>query len=153
MELYVKKFSELTVDELYQLLRLRAEVFVVEQGCPYVDPDDRDRDAIHIWLQDGDGIQAYLRLMAEGVESEYPSIGRVIAVRRRCGLGSRVVAEAIRIAQEVYHPKGIYLESQVYARSLYEKLGFRQTSDEFLIDGIPHIAMLFDCIAPDTRIG
>ena len=146
MELLVKRFSELSTAELYRLLKLRVSVFVVEQNCPYMELDDRDQEAVHLWLEDESGIQAYLRLMDRGVESEHPSIGRVIAVKRRCGLGSRILAEGIRAAKEVYRPEKLYLEAQVYARAFYEKQGFRQVSEPFLEDGIPHIRMLLDCL-------
>ena len=148
MELRVKRFGELTLDELYRLLQLRVAVFVVEQNCPYMELDDRDQAAIHVWLEDEEGIQAYLRLMDRGVESEYVSIGRVIAVKRRRGLGSRILAEGVRIAGEVFGAESIYLEAQVYAEGLYEKQGFRRISEPYPEDGIPHVRMLLDCGGP-----
>lgn len=145
MELSIKTFRELSTDELYKLLRLRVSVFVVEQECPYMELDDRDQAALHLWLEDEDGVQAYLRVMDRGAESEYVSIGRVIAVRRRRGLGSRILSEGIRAAKERFHADRIYLEAQVYAKGLYEKQGFRVISEPFLEDGIPHVKMLLDC--------
>lgn len=142
--LFKKSFNELTADELYRILKLRVSVFVVEQNCNYMELDDRDRDAVHVWIEDENGIKAYLRVMDRGVESEYVSIGRVIAVERRCGWGSRILEEGIRAAKEFYNADKIYLESQVYAEGLYEKLGFRRISDEFLDVGIPHVKMLLD---------
>ena len=144
MRLYRKRFQELTTEELYGILKLRVDVFVVEQNCPYRELDDRDQDAVHVWLQDEDGILAYLRVMDRGIENESVSIGRVVAAKRRCGLGSRVLAEGIRAAKEVFLADSIYLEAQVYAKDLYEKQGFRQISEEFLLDGIPHVRMLLD---------
>ena len=144
MELHIKRFGELTTDELYRLLKLRVAVFVVEQQCPYMELDDRDQEAVHLWLEDDEGVQAYLRLMDRGVESEYVSLGRVIAAKRRQGLGSRILAEGVRAAEELFHADALYLEAQVYARGLYEKQGFRQISEEYLEDGIPHIKMLRD---------
>ncbi len=144
MELHVKRYDELTKDELYALLRLRVAVFVVEQNCPYQELDGRDRAAVHVWLEDADGIAACLRVMDRGVESADVSIGRVVAARRRQGLGSRVLREGIRVAREVFGADRIYLEAQVYARRFYERQGFRQASEEFLEDGIPHIRMLLD---------
>ncbi len=142
MELHVKRFHELTVDELYDLLKLRVDVFVVEQNCPYPELDGLDREALHLWLSDEGGIAACLRVMDRGAESEYVSIGRVIAARRRQGLGSRILREGIRAAREVFGAERIYLEAQTYARGLYEKQGFRVISEEFLLDGIPHVKML-----------
>jgi len=144
MQLYRKRFQELTTEELYGILKLRVDVFVVEQNCPYRELDDRDQDAVHVWLQDEDGILAYLRVMDRGIENESVSIGRVVAAKRRCGLGSRILAEGIRAAKEVFLADSIYLEAQVYAKDLYEKQGFRQISEEFLLDGIPHVRMLLD---------
>ena len=143
MNLYKKRFHELTTEELYQILKLRVSVFVVEQNCPYMELDDLDQNAIHVWLEDEEGkIQAYLRVMDKGAESEFVSIGRVLAVKHRCGAGSRILTEGIRAAQEFFSAERIYLEAQVYARGLYEKQGFRQISEEFSLDGIPHIKML-----------
>ena len=144
MKLYRKRFPELTTEELYRLLKLRVAVFVVEQNCPYMELDDCDQNAVHVWLEDDDGIQAYLRVLDRGVESEHVSIGRVIAVKRRCGLGSRVLSEGIRAARDFFHADHIYLEAQVYAKGLYEKQGFRQISEEFMLDGIAHVQMLLD---------
>ena len=147
MELCVKRFHELTVDELYDILKLRVSVFVVEQDCPYMELDDLDQSALHVYIKDADGIQAYLRVMDKNEHREHVSLGRVIAVKRRCGLGSRIVCEGIRQAKEVFHAQSIYLEAQTYAKGLYEKQGFRQISEEFLEDGIPHVKMLLDCSA------
>lgn len=144
MTLHVKPYHELTRDELYAILRLRVAVFVVEQNCPYMELDGLDRDALHLWLEDEDGIEAYLRVLDRGVENENVAIGRVIARKRRCGLGSRILAEGIRAARQVFDADQIYLEAQTYARGLYEKQGFRQISEEFLLDGIPHIQMILD---------
>ena len=144
MTLRIKHFNELTADELYAILRLRAAVFVVEQNCPYLDPDNLDLDAVHLWLEDEDGIEAYLRILDRGAESEHVAIGRVIAVKRRCGLGSRILKEGIRVAREQLHADKIYLEAQSYAKGLYEKQGFRPVSEEFLLDGIPHVRMILE---------
>ena len=108
---------------------------------PYQEVDDADKTAYHVWLQDEDGIEAYARVLPQGAAFPSAAIGRVIAVKRRLGLGSRVVAAAIDVAASKFNADKITLEAQVYARGLYEKLGFRQTSDEFLEDGIPHIQM------------
>ena len=142
MQLRYKRFEELTLQELYEILQLRVNVFVVEQNCAYEDLDSRDQDALHVWLEDEEGIEAYLRIMDRGVVSPYVSIGRVIACKRRQGLATELLKEAIVIARKEFQADKIYLEAQVYAKSLYEKLGFVQVSEEFLEDGIPHIRML-----------
>ncbi len=142
--LYVKHFHELTVDELYEILKLRVSVFVVEQNCPYMEVDDLDQSAIHVYLKDDNGIQAYLRVMDKNMSREYVSIGRVIAAKRRCGLGSKILSEGIRQAIESFGAEKIYLEAQTYAKGFYEKQGFKQVSEEFLEDGIPHVKMILE---------
>ena len=141
MELFVKKFDELTVNELYEILRLRAKVFVVEQNCPYQDLDNRDKSAYHVFLRDEEGIEAYLRVTDRDDNHPDIMIGRVIAVKRRQGLGTQVVKAGIGTARDKLHADKIVVEAQTYAKGLYEKCGFVQTSDEFLEDGIPHIRM------------
>ena len=145
MEVIVKRFFELDTEELYSIIELREAVFVVEQQCPYQETDGLDREAIHVRLEEDGRILAYLRVMDRGAESEYVSIGRLLAAERRKGYGSRVLAEGIRVAKEYFGADKIYLEAQVYAKGLYEKQGFRAVSDEFLLDGIPHVKMLLDC--------
>ena len=139
---HVKAFHELTLDELYRIMKLRVDVFVVEQKCPYAELDNLDQAAMHVWLEDEGRIMAYLRVMDKGAESDCVSLGRVLSVKRRCGLGTGVLQKGIQVAQEVYGAEAIYLEAQTYARGLYENLGFRQMSDEFMLDGIPHIKMI-----------
>ena len=144
MTLQIKRFGELTAEELYRILKLRVDVFVVEQACPYPELDGLDREALHIWLEDGEGIHAYLRVMDRGAESQYVSIGRVVVRERRRGLGTRILKEGIRAARELLGAEAIYLEAQTYAVGLYEKQGFRPISEEFLLDGIPHVKMLLE---------
>ena len=145
MQVIVKKFSELSTEELYSIMELRVAVFVVEQNCPYLEIDGLDRDAVHVWLEEGGRILAYLRVMDRGVESEYVSIGRLLAAERRKGYGTRILSEGIRVAMEYFGADRIYLEAQVYAKSLYEKQGFKAISEEFLLDGIPHVKMMLEC--------
>ena len=142
MKICRKRFHDLSVDELYKIMKLRVDVFVVEQSCTYHELDGLDQEALHVWLEDDEKILAYLRVMDKGVESEFVSIGRVISANRGCGLGSYIMQEGILAAQEVFGADTIYLEAQTYARCFYEKQGFRQASEEFLLDDIPHIKML-----------
>ena len=85
MELVIKHFDELSTHELYEILKLRVSVFIVEQNCPYQEIDDVDKKAYHVYLKDETGIQAYLRVLPKGVTFKEASVGRVIAVKRRCG--------------------------------------------------------------------
>ena len=137
-------FQRLRPEELYAILKARVDVFVVEQNCPYAELDDRDQDAIHIWLEDKDGIAAYLRLLRPGVEHEYAALGRVLTLRRGRGLGRLLLSLGIDAAESEYGAEHIYLEAQTYAKGFYEKAGFRQVSGEFMVDGIPHIGMVRD---------
>ena len=147
MKLFVRRFAELSPEELYAILRLRVDVFVVEQRCPYPELDGLDQGALHVWLADEEGIAAYLRVMDRGVYDEEVAIGRVISLRRRRGYALQLLQEGVRVAREAFGARLISVEAQVYARSLYEKAGFQQASGEFLEDGIPHIRMLLDCRA------
>ena len=143
MEVSIKHFSELSRDELFDIYKLRVSVFVVEQQCPYQEVDDGDRSAYHVFMKDEEGIQAYLRILPAGVSFDQVSLGRVIAVKRRRGLGTRIVLEGIKAARELLDAREIKIEAQVYAKELYEKIGFVRTSEEFLEDGIPHVEMVW----------
>lgn len=139
--LHKKLFRELTVDELYELLRVRAEVFVVEQDCVYQDQDGDDQVSVHLWLTDGGKVVALCRVCPAGTHMEEVSIGRVITTERGKGYGKRIMLEGIKVAQEHFNAKRIDIEAQEYARGFYEQIGFRQSSEPFMLDGIPHIRM------------
>lgn len=139
--LHKKLFRELTVDELYELLRVRAEVFVVEQDCVYQDLDGDDQVSVHLWLTDGGKVVALCRVCPAGTHMEEVSIGRVITTERSKGYGKRIMLEGIKVAQEHFNAKRIDIEAQDYARGFYEQVGFRQSSEPFILDGIPHIRM------------
>lgn len=141
MKQYIRRFDELSTAELYEILKLRNAVFIVEQNCAYQDIDGLDETAYHMWLEDENGIAAYVRLLPPGVRFEDSVIGRVIAVRRRSGVGSQIVRTAQSAVREVFGTDSVTIEAQVYAREFYEKLGFVQQSGEFDEDGIPHILM------------
>lgn len=142
MEMIVKRFDELSLDEYHALLKLRCAVFVVEQQSPYQEVDDADKESLHVWLRDEAGdVAAYARVLPAGITHPTPSIGRVIAVKRGTGAGRRIMEEAIRIAQEEFDAQTITIEAQVQARGFYEKCGFVQSSGEFDDAGIPHIEM------------
>lgn len=136
-----KRFSELTTAELYQILRARTEVFVVEQNCVYQDMDNDDQPAIHLWLTVNDKVVALCRVCPAGTHMEGISIGRVITTERGRGYGRQIMIEAIEAAREYFHATQIDIEAQKYAKGFYEKVGFRQSSGTFILDGIPHIKM------------
>ena len=139
--LHRKRFRELTLDELYELLRVRSEVFVVEQECPYQDLDGDDRSSIHLWLTEGNKILALCRVCPAGTHMEEVSIGRVVTTERGKGYGKRIMLEGIKVAMECFGAERIDIEAQEYARGFYEQVGFRQSSEPFILDGIPHIRM------------
>lgn len=139
--LHKKTFHQLTIDELYELLRVRADVFVVEQDCPYQDLDCDDQSAIHLWLTVGEKTVALARVCPKGTHMEETSIGRVITTERGKGYGRDIMLAAIAAAQEDLGATLIDIEAQEYAKVFYEKVGFRQSSEMFMLDGIPHIRM------------
>ena len=139
--LHKKTFHKLTVDELYELLRVRSEVFVVEQNCVYQDMDGDDQKAIHLWLTVADKVVALARVCPAGTHMEEVSIGRVITTERNKGYGKQIMLHAIDAAIGHFNAKRIDIEAQKYARGFYESVGFRQSSESFMLDGIPHIRM------------
>jgi len=146
MEVVVKKFNELTVGELYEILRVRAEIFVVEQNCVYQDLDGVDQDAYHVYMQEEGKIVAYLRVIDRGKRLEEVSIGRVVSTDRHKGLGSRLMTVGFAVAREKFGAERVKIGAQVQAKPFYESLGFRQVSQEYMEDGIPHVYMLADIL-------
>ena len=142
MELVIKHFNELTTEELMEIYRLRISVFVVEQNCPYQEIDGWDPHAYHLWLKDEEGIQAYLRVLSQNTLYADASLGRVISIKRRCGLATRLLQEGIALAREKFSAKRLIIGAQVYACPVYEKVGFVRTDYEYMEDGIPHVRMV-----------
>lgn len=143
-KLHIKTFQELTVDELYELLRVRTEVFVVEQDCVYQDMDGDDKQAIHVWITEGEKVVALARVCPAGVHLPTISIGRVITTERGKGYGKQIMLAAIDVAVEYFGASSIDIEAQEYAKGFYEGVGFKHTSDTFMLDGIPHIKMRWE---------
>ena len=142
LTLHKKCFDELTTKELYELLRIRTDVFVVEQDCVYQDMDYDDLSAIHLWLTDiEDRVVALCRVCPAGTHMEEVSIGRVITTERGKGYGKQIMLAGIEAAKENFGAKRIDIEAQEYAKGFYEQVGFRQSSEPFILDGIPHIKM------------
>ena len=143
MEITISRFSELDTDTLYNILGLRMSVFIVEQNCPYMDIDGRDKGSYHMVCRDGREIKGYLRIMMPGTFFREASIGRVLVTDRGKGIATEMVRSAMGFIRDVLHEDVIRLESQAYAVGLYEKLGFVKDGDEYLEDGIPHIQMVY----------
>ena len=144
MKLVIKKYNELTIDELYEMLRSRAEVFVVEQNCVYQDLDGIDQDAIHIFYEENGRVVAYSRIFPDAKRSSYLRMGRVLTLEHGKGLGGKLLKESIRCAKMQEGMKYLYIEAQCYAVGFYDREGFVVCTDEFLEDGIPHVGMILD---------
>ncbi|OWZ82918.1 GNAT family N-acetyltransferase [Natranaerobius trueperi] len=143
MKLITKKFDQLTLDELYQIIRTRINVFVVEQNCPFEECDNLDQVAIHCFYYKKGTIQAYARIIPPGEEFLEASIGRVLTNHesRGTGLGLQLMEDLIRYMDNIGY-KEIRINAQKYLEEFYQKFGFKTVSNTFLIDGIDHLEML-----------
>lgn len=143
-DLTIKRFDELTAEEVYEILETRMAVFVVEQQCPYQDIDGMDNECLHLCIRKDGKLKAYLRIIEKDRQQDMVQIGRVLTTERGEGYGAEIMKAGIAAAAERMSAKRIYIEAQVYAMEFYEKLGFKASSDEFLEDGIPHIQMMLE---------
>ena len=149
MKIYIKKFKELTVDETYNILKLRSEVFVVEQNCIYQDLDGKDELAIHLFYKKKNEIIAYTRIFKKGdYYKENPSIGRVVVSKKERGkeIGKSIMKDSILYIKNNYNNKSIELSAQKYLDKFYKDLDFYSEGDDYLEDGIPHQRMFYDLI-------
>lgn len=139
-----KKFTELSSAELYAIMQLRNEVFVVEQDCVYQDADGKDPGSWHLSGWDGAKLVAYTRIIPPGIAFKEASIGRVVTSPRyrRTGAGRELMKESIDRTFSQFNCTEIRIGAQLYLTRFYQSLGFRQTSGEYLDDGIPHIEMI-----------
>ena len=139
-----KTFDELNSYELYAIMQLRMAVFVVEQNCSYQDADNKDFRAHHLMAWDEDRLVAYARLLPPGISYEESSIGRVVSSPsvRRTGIGKILMNKSIETLQSLYPGIPIRIGAQLYLKDFYESFSFKQTSETYLEDGIPHIEML-----------
>ncbi|MDO6673978.1 GNAT family N-acetyltransferase [Tenacibaculum sp. 1_MG-2023] len=144
MEFKVKNFQELTTSELYELLQLRSEVFVVEQDCVYQDVDGKDQKALHVIGVKEGKIIAYTRLFNSGEYFDTPSIGRVVIkeTERKYGYGHNLIKASIKAIVDNYNETTITISAQTYLQKFYESHGFKQVGEGYLEDGIPHIKMV-----------
>jgi ElaA protein len=139
-----KKFCELTIEELYQVLRLRSEVFVVEQNCVFQDMDNKDQRCEHLMLWEEDKLLAYARIVPPGISYGESSIGRIVSSpsSRGRGIGRKLVTESISTLYQLHGKRVIRIGAQYYLRDFYESFGFKQAGEIYLEDGIEHIEML-----------
>jgi len=144
LQIKVKTFQELSTTELYKVLQLRSEVFVVEQDCVYQDLDGKDQKALHIIGYKENDIAAYTRIFKPGDYFKEASIGRVVVspATRKDGYGIEIMKASIKAVQENYSETIIRISAQKYLLKFYSSLGFVQEGEEYLEDGIPHVAML-----------
>ena len=145
MNFTFKHFDQLTLDELYQLLQLRSEVFVVEQNCIYQDIDNKDRQAYNLLGYKENQLVAYARILPKNISyPDYCSIGRVCTkqTNRQLGLGKELMQQAILHCQELYLDTKIKISAQSYLLKFYTELGFEAIGEEYLEDDIPHRAMI-----------
>lgn len=139
-----REFAALTVDELYAILALRQRVFVLEQNCPYVDCDDHDQRAVHLWTTDGGVVLAYARVLPAGEKYPEVSLGRVVSAQqaRRTGAGRAIVARALAVIARRYGAVPVRISAQSYLERFYGELGFARVGEDYLEDNIPHLEML-----------
>lgn len=145
-----KKFDDLSPHELYAILQLRDEVFVVEQNCVFQDADNKDQHCFHFmgWMPASQGgnekLVAYTRIVPPGIIYEQSSIGRVVTSPsvRKTGIGKTLMQKSIEKTKELFGNNPVLIGAQLYLKTFYESLGFRQISDIYLEDGIKHIQMI-----------
>ena len=146
MKCKLKEFTELTTEELYEILKLRAEVFVVEQNCPYQDLDDKDQSSYHLFLEDNGQIIAVLRILPENIAYKEMAIGRLIVKKsyRGKGISRKMMLRAMEFITEDLGKEKIRLSGQAYLSDFYQSLGFEKVSEMYLEDGIEHFEFLYE---------
>jgi|SRR5690606_7246702 len=146
MRIEIKTFNELTPLELYQILELRNNVFVVEQNCAYLDTDGCDQEAHHLLIWEDEVLTAYARIIKPGIKYETSSIGRVaVHVKyRKLKLGHLLMEQAVKAVKNLYKTGAITISAQAHLQRFYSKHGFVTASNEYLEDDIPHVKMVRD---------
>jgi len=140
----LKQFNELNPQELYDILRLRSEVFVVEQQCIFLDMDNKDQQCHHLQGRINEELIVSVRIVPPGIFYDEPSIGRVVGSPRFRGIGAgkALMAKAIEETLRLYGKSPIKIGAQLYLKKFYEEMGFEQCSDTYMEDDIPHIKMI-----------
>lgn len=141
MNLIAKKFSELTANELYEILKARAEIFIIEQHINYQDMDDIDYKSLHCFFTENNQVIAYLRAFYQDNNKETVTIGRVLTLKHGNGIGKDLLAQSLKVIKDKMKCKKISMHAQKHAIGFYEKFGFRIVSDEFLEEGVIHVTM------------
>jgi ElaA protein len=145
LNITTKTFQELTTQELYDILQLRSKVFVVEQDCVYQDIDGKDQKALHVLGYKNNVVVAYTRIFKPGDYFEKASIGRVVVAKneRQHKYGYDIMEASIQAIKEHYNETDIKISAQCYLNKFYNNLGFKAIGEDYLEDGIPHIAMVY----------
>ena len=149
MNRVIKNFSELSTEEIYNILKLRSEVFVVEQNCVYQDIDEKDKKATHLFIEKNNEIIAYTRIFKKGdYYEENPSIGRVVVSKKERGknLGKEIMLNSIEFIKKEMEGRKIELSAQKYLDKFYKDLDFYSEGEDYLEDGIPHQRMFYDLV-------
>lgn len=141
MQLIAKTFQELTSREVYEILKSRAEIFILEQNINYQDMDDIDYQSLHCFYQENNRVVAYLRAFYKDDDKKIVKVGRVLTLEHGKGLGGKFLEESIAIIKTKMPCQKIYIHSQKHAEKFYKRYGFVTTSDEFIEEGVVHIEM------------
>ena len=143
-----KKFDELTLEELYEILKLRSEVFVVEQNCIYNDIDGKDKTSFHVIIKENNEITAYLRVLPPGISYENASLGRVLVAKDARGMGyaKAIVTEGINCILRNFNTNKITIGAQEYLKDFYSEFVFKPVSEVYDEDGIPHLDMTLNIV-------
>lgn len=144
MVLLAKRFNELTVKELYEILKARSEIFHMEQNIHYQDMDDMDYQSLHCFFLENNKVIAYLRAFYQEDNKDIVQIGRVLTLKHGNGIGKELMEQSIKAIKEKMKCKKIAANAQKYALGFYEKFGFGAVSDDFLEEGVVHIAIELD---------
>ncbi len=145
MEFTIKNFASLSTKELFEIYKLRSEVFIVEQNCAYQDVDEKDLSSFHVMMFEGNQLIGYTRILPPGISYKEAAIGRV-ALRQECrknGSGKTLMKYSINKTLELFKDQSVVISAQSYLIKFYTELGFLQEDKEYLEDDIPHVKMRF----------
>lgn len=140
-DFYAKAFQELTAAQIYEILKSRSKIFMLEQGIRCLDMDDVDYQSVHCFIEDSGSVQAYLRAFYNDQDKRIVQLGRVLSIKHGVGLGTKLMSESLDFIEKNMPCKSIELHSQAYICGFYEKFGFQISSEPFLEEGIVHITM------------
>lgn len=144
MNLISKKFEELNTVELYEILKARSEIFIMEQNIHYQDMDNIDYRSLHCFFMEDNKVTAYLRAFFQDENKEVVKVGRVLTIKHGNGIGKDLMLQSLTAIREKMKCKKIIMDAQKHAEGFYEKLNFKTVSDDFLEEGIVHVSMEYD---------